>query len=232
MRPWVIAHRTCPRDAPENSLAGIAKAIELGADAVEIDVRRTADGEPVLMHDRWLLRTARRPWRVDQVELARLRGLRLSGGESIPTLAEALAALGSELKVAIDVKDPGAGEAVVSEIRNQGLEERVLFWSKHEPALRVAASRAPDVERSLLRDTRSESELIRFLHDALELGARGVSAHWSAVPDSLRERCRGQGIRLYSWCKTRTIDESKLAVIDGLVTDWPGPARQLLDGDD
>ncbi|MDH3707216.1 MAG: glycerophosphodiester phosphodiesterase, partial [Acidimicrobiia bacterium] len=46
-RPTVIAHRTCPLDGPENSLAGIATARELGADLVEIDVRRTADGVPV-----------------------------------------------------------------------------------------------------------------------------------------------------------------------------------------
>lgn len=52
MRPLVIAHRTCPRDAPENSLEGIARATELGADVVEVDVRRTADGVPVLVHDR------------------------------------------------------------------------------------------------------------------------------------------------------------------------------------
>ncbi len=44
MAAVIIAHRTCPRHAPENSLAGIRKAAELGADAVEIAVQRTLDG--------------------------------------------------------------------------------------------------------------------------------------------------------------------------------------------
>ncbi len=54
----IIAHRTCPRHATENSLEGIRKAAELGADGVEIDVQRTLDGVPILMHDKTLWRTA------------------------------------------------------------------------------------------------------------------------------------------------------------------------------
>ena len=57
----IIAHRACLLHAPENSLAGIRKAAELGADGVEIDLRRTLDGVPVLMHDRSPWRTARLP---------------------------------------------------------------------------------------------------------------------------------------------------------------------------
>ncbi len=64
MPPVIIAHRTSPRDAPENSLAGIARSAELGADYVEIDVRLTRDGVPVMLHDALLLRTTGRPWPV------------------------------------------------------------------------------------------------------------------------------------------------------------------------
>ena len=56
MPPVIIAHRTSPRDAPENSLAGIRRSAELEADYVEIDVRLTRDGVPVMLHDALLLR--------------------------------------------------------------------------------------------------------------------------------------------------------------------------------
>jgi glycerophosphoryl diester phosphodiesterase len=221
VRPLVIAHRTCPLDAPENSLAGIATAVAAGADAVEVDVRRSADGTPMLLHDRWLLRTTLRPVRLEWITAARALRLTLRGGGSVPTLAEALAALGTTMKVAIDVKDAGAGDAVIAEVRNQGLEARTLFWSKHEPALRAAARHAPEVEISLLRDTKTPAQLDRLLADTTEFGARGISAHWSQVTPELAERCRAQGVRLYAWCKSEAIDPAKLELLDGLVTDWP-----------
>lgn len=56
-RPWVIAHRGASREAPENTLAAIVRAVALGVDAIEIDVHLTADGTPVLLHDATLCRT-------------------------------------------------------------------------------------------------------------------------------------------------------------------------------
>jgi glycerophosphoryl diester phosphodiesterase len=227
--PIVIAHRTCPRDAPENSLAGIAKAIELGADAVEIDVRRTSDGKPMLLHDRWMLRTTWRPLRLEWVTEDRVRRMGLRGGGSVPTLAEGLAALGPTMNVAVDVKDRGAADVVISEIRNQGLEDRALFWSKHEPAVRAAAARAPELEISLLRDTKDPSELDRFLADTIEFGANGISAHWSQVDAALAERCAAAGIKLYAWCRKETVELERLALLDGIVTDWPSAARSAVE---
>jgi glycerophosphoryl diester phosphodiesterase len=211
VKPLVIAHRTCPRDAPENSLAGITKAIELGADVVEIDVRRTSDGQPMLLHDRWLLRTTLRPFRLEWVTEQRAKQMRLRGGGTIPTLGEALATLGPDLKVAIDVKDGAAADAVISEVRNQGLESRTLFWSQHEPAVRTAVTTAPELEISLLRDTKTATELDRFVAHTIEFGARGISAHWSQVTAELAQRCRKARIRLYAWCKNESIDAAKLA---------------------
>ncbi|MCI0815025.1 MAG: glycerophosphodiester phosphodiesterase, partial [Chloroflexi bacterium] len=51
MRPLVISHAACGGHAPENTLQGVRAAIELGAEAIEIDVQASSDGVPVLMHD-------------------------------------------------------------------------------------------------------------------------------------------------------------------------------------
>jgi glycerophosphoryl diester phosphodiesterase len=225
----IIAHRTCPRDAPENSLAGIRAAALAGADAVEVDVRRSGDGVPMLLHDCRLLRTAGRLGRVDRMEADRLVRMRLRGGGTIPTFAAALAALGPTLRIAIDVKDGGAGDAVISEIRNQQLQDRSLFWSQHEEAVRRAVGSAPELEVALLRDTRTAEQTAAFLADAVRLRAHGISAHWSQVSPDLAGRCRERDLRLYAWCKTRSIDLGKLALLDGLVTDWPAIARSSID---
>ena len=231
MTALVIAHRTCPRQAPENSIAGIREAARAGADAVEVDVRVTADGHPVLMHDPTLWRTTRRGRRVDRTLLAELRRLRLRGSEEpAPTLAEALAALDGDLRMAIDVKDPAATDAVLAEVRDQHAAGRVLFWAKSAAAVARAAERAPEIEGSLLRDARRPDELRRFLADAVSARARGISAHWSVITPRFVDEARGHGLRVYAWCKTRDISPAKAASLDGLVTDWPAAARALLGG--
>ena len=229
MTVLVIAHRTCPRDAPENSIAGIREAARAGADAVEIDVRLTGDGQPVLMHDPSLWRTTRRARRLDRTSLAEVRRLRLRGSvENVPTLAEALAALDGDLRMAIDVKDPAAADAVLSEVRNQDAAGRVLFWAKSAAAVALAAGRARDIEGSLLRDARRPDEIRRFLADATSAGARGISAHWSVITRSFVDDARARDLRVYAWCKTSAIAPARLALLDGIVTDWPSVARAML----
>jgi glycerophosphoryl diester phosphodiesterase len=226
----VIAHRTCPRDATENSLAGIRAAADSGAEVVEIDVRLTSDRQPVLMHDPRLWRMTHRARRLDHTSLAELRRLRLRGSdEPPPTLAEALAALAEHQQVAIDVKDPAASDAVLTEVRNHRLEHRAKFWAKSTTAVAFAAGRSPDVERALLRDARRPDDVQRFLDDAGRCMANAISAHWSIVSRAFVDEARSRGLRVYAWCKTARIDERKLVLLDGVVTDWPVAARSLLD---
>src|SRR3978361_1384053 len=110
-RPVVIAHRCGPLDADppaaENSIAGMLTSVELGADAVEIDVRLSLSGTPVLMHDITARRTGGFPLPVrlmSEQQLGRTRLYRAK--EPIPTLAAMLAAVPAGVPVAADVKDP------------------------------------------------------------------------------------------------------------------------------
>jgi len=198
---------------------------------VEIDVRLTSDGHPVLMHDPSLWRMTRRAGSIDRTPLAVLRRLRLRGSdETVPTFAEALAALDGDLRMAIDVKDPAAATAVLAEVSNQGAADRVLFWAKSATAVALAAERAPEIESSLLRDAKRPADVRRFLDDAVGAGARGISAHWSVIAQSFVDDVHRRGLRVYAWCKTREIPASKARLLDGLVTDWPRVARAALNG--
>ena len=161
--PMVIAHRTCALDAPENSLEGIRRSGELGAGAVELDVRLTRDRVPILMHDPTPHRTAGGRLAVRCTSSVRLQRLRLANGEPVPTLAGALAALPSVLRVAIDVKADRAIDATVTEVCNQNLQARSLIWSRDTSTVRYSADREPTIEPGLLRDARSVYGIARFL---------------------------------------------------------------------
>jgi glycerophosphoryl diester phosphodiesterase len=231
MRTLVIAHRTCPLQVCENSIAGIRLAADLGADGVEIDVQRTLDGVPVLMHDRTLWRSAGLCWPARLLPFALLRRRRLRGlPQAIPTLREALEALPAGLIVAIDIKHASAAPVTLAEVRRQRLESRTLLWSKQISAIRYTAREAPEIESSLLRDALTPRSLQRFLDDAQRSGARGISAHWDVITEGFLRQAHARGVRVYSMSLSADSQPEKLALpLDGIVTDWPAEARNVLE---
>jgi glycerophosphoryl diester phosphodiesterase len=223
-RTLVVAHRTCPHDARENSLAGIEAAARLGADVVEVDARRNRDGTAVLLHDPWLGRIQHVPLPLRWVPPSWLERL------GVPTLREALdTARRVGLKVAIDTKDPGAAEAVLQAVAEAGAQDHVLPWSQHMPVVRGL----PGAEAALLRDTFDADGHDRFLADAEAIGARAVSAHQDAVTPAFIAAAADRGIGVYCWYQRGDLQDVRLAGIvaaglRGVVTDWPADARRLV----
>jgi glycerophosphoryl diester phosphodiesterase len=224
--PAIIAHRTCPQDEPENSLAGIRKAAELGADGVEIDLRMSLDQKPFLMHDDTMRRMT--GWRLpmELTPAATVRQQRLPNGEPPPSLAEVFEALADGQMLAVDVKTPWAVVPLVSEIRRRGAESRVLIWCTSALACRYAAHRLPAVEVAYLKTALGRESQRRFLDTAVSVGARAVSTHWRAVtPEHVAEAHR-RGLRIFSWHGEEELSPEKLAAgLDILITDYPVRAR-------
>jgi myo-inositol-1(or 4)-monophosphatase/deoxyribonuclease-2 len=227
----VIAHRTAPRDARENSLDGIATAARCGADVVEVDARRSRDGTAVLLHDPWLLRVQHVPLSVSWVRDARLARL------GVPTLADALEVAGEVgVRLAVDTKDAGAADAVLAAVRAGGGAERVLLWSQHMPVVRSFVRALPDAEVALLRDTFDRAAHDRLLADAAAIGARAVSAHEDVVTPAFIAAAGERGLAVYCWYQHLDAQRARLAEVSvaglaGVVTDWPADARELLRAD-
>lgn len=125
-RPLVVAHRGASDREPENTLAAFQAALDVGADAVELDVRLSADGVPVVMHDYDVSRSTGGSGLVHQLTLADIKRLDASagrdGGQEVPTVAEALELIGSS-----------DGTGVMLEIKNLPGEE--AFDSPRESIL-------------------------------------------------------------------------------------------------
>lgn len=228
----VIAHRTCPRHEAENSIAGIERSGELGAHGVEVDVRLTRDGVPVLVHDRTLLRMTRWPLPTRFLSFDRLRRTkRRDNGLQIPTFEEALRALPEGVVMAIDLKDPKAGPATVAEVVRQGAEERVLLWAQSMDAVRHFSEAMPKVERALLRKTRAGAPTKRFLEDAKACNADAVSAHWDRVTPKFVAEARDRGLKVYAMAQNAESQAEKLEMgLDGVVTNWPEEALAAIGG--
>jgi glycerophosphoryl diester phosphodiesterase len=225
----VIAHRTCPLDAPENSLHGIARAAELGADAVELDVRLTKDGVPVLAHDRTCWRVARRPWPVRWIGHERFTGVRHRGtADHLPTLRDALEALPASMGVAIDLKDHRAVRSTAAVVHDLRLVDRVMVWARTPQGVCDARMLLGPVRTALLRDTDDEESTVRYVRDAHGCGATSVSIHQDRVTARVIDEAARLGVLALAWVVDREAHERVLRFgVAGVVTDWPRLARAL-----
>ena len=122
--PAIIAHRGASDTAPENTLSAIRKALELEVDFVEIDVRLSQDGVPILMHDESLKRISGSEQDVHHLSLPQLLEIDAGhwfhpkfSGEKIPTLAEVLALDWNSTGLMIEIKEcPQKAEEVVEAV--------------------------------------------------------------------------------------------------------------------
>ena len=163
--PPVIGHRGACGHAPENTIASIRKAAELGARWVEFDTKLSSDGHVIVFHDDRVERTTDGEGPVADMDLSALKGLDAGGwyaegfmGEPIPTLAEAMAAL-AELGLGgnVEIKpspgreaETGRRVALVLARDWPGNLPRPLISSFSAESLAAAAAAAPAIPRALL----------------------------------------------------------------------------------
>ncbi|MBS0354545.1 MAG: glycerophosphodiester phosphodiesterase [Proteobacteria bacterium] len=190
--PELLAHRCGGALAPENTLAGLEIAARLGCRAVEFDVMLSADGQPFLIHDETLDRTAGRGGRVAELSAAELSAVDVGrcfhpafAGETIPTFAAALEScrrLGLAANVEIKPAaghDRQTGQVVGRMLSAAGATaQQVLLSSFSTDALEAAIEEAPAFPRALLaeRHTRAALDTVRQLSCvALNLSRRWVT---------------------------------------------------------
>lgn len=134
-----IAHRGASGYAPENTLVAFQRALDLGVDMIEFDVRATRDGELVVFHDARLERLTGGQGRLDALTYDELSDYQVAG-EPIPRLVDVLSALGSRCQINIEIKQRGLVDAIVAEVRRLGLQRHVIFSSlRHGELLKVKA---------------------------------------------------------------------------------------------
>ena len=234
-RPLIVAHRTCPSHAPENTLAGVRVAVAAGADVVEVDVRRSADGVAVLVHDPHLRRIGRRWRRVSGLTARQLADVAVLGStETIPTLADALDLLVTlgPVGVALDVKDRHAVGAVLDALDASPFAGMVLGWSRHRQVVQeLAAAGHPRIEVALLRGSRRPGRVASLLADAVAWGATAVSVDERIVDRDLIRSAASRRLGVYTMVNAASaaaIADLFALGVAGVITDWPelAPARR------
>lgn len=161
-QPIIFAHRGASAHAPENTLASFELAIAQQADAVELDVKLSADGHVIVIHDSTVDRTTDGKGKVSDLTLTQLKALDAGSffspsfaGERIPTLDEVFEAMGKRTFINIELKNyttrrDDLVEAVCMLVKKHQMQKRVMFSSFFPSALSKTRNYLPDVPRGLL----------------------------------------------------------------------------------
>jgi glycerophosphoryl diester phosphodiesterase len=218
-RPARIAHRGAPREYPENTLPSFARAVELGADGIELDVHATSDGVVVVHHDPVPRaraadrRLAGRP--IAQLTQDQLRAFTLAPDVGIPTLAEVLSLVGAAAVVYVELKGAGIERQVIDVIRESATRSAVHSFD--HAAVARARTLAPDIRRGVLfsRRPRDLAVLLR------QTGALDAWPEWPLVDQDLITSVRSAGASVIAWTVNDTLAARRLTSmgVDGLCTD-------------
>jgi glycerophosphoryl diester phosphodiesterase len=222
-----VGHRGAPFCAPENTISSFKKAVELGADGIELDVHLCKSGEVVVIHDERVERTTNGTGEVSDLTLAQLRSMEVAGGERIPALAEALDALGGGIRYFIEIKCAEAALPAVEIVRRyigRGWNpERLTLISFDHEALRLIAGYFPHISLGASFERLQDG----FIEQAKAVGARAVIPCYQALNPCDVEAAHRQGLAVIPWTVNNTEDIARIAAmqVDGIISDYPERLR-------
>lgn len=234
-KPLIFAHRGVSSQCPENTLAAFRKAIEIGADGIELDVHRSKDGQLVVCHDETVDRTTDGKGIIQEMTVQELSQLDAGGwfgpsfkGERIPLLEQVLKLLQpTSLWLNIELKTdyyfyPGIEEQTYALIHAYGMEDRVILSSfNHYTVLRFQRI-APRIRTGILYSC----HLYEPHKYASELGVGALHPPMHLAPPEIISVAHAAGLKVHGWFSRERFDPAKArdyldSHVDILITNYP-----------
>jgi glycerophosphoryl diester phosphodiesterase len=228
----IIAHRGAAGARPENTLASIRKAVEDGADWVEIDVQETADGEVVVLHDSDFMKLAGVDLKIWDATLEDLTQIDIGSWydaayaqERTPLLRDVLEEVRGRAKLLIELKyyghDQNLEQRTIDLVETAGLADQVATMSLKYPAVRKMKSLRPEWPSGVLAAT--------AVGNLAGLEGDFVAVNASMAGPRLVRAVQAQGKKLYVWTVNDPLQMSAMMSmgVDGIITDEPALARSV-----
>lgn len=148
--PRIVGHRGAKAYEPENTLRSIRRALEMGVQAVEIDIHLSRDGRLVVIHDATVDRTTNGRGRVADLDWATLRQLDAGRGERIPELAEVVDLVAGRVHLFVEIKAPAAAPVLLRFVRERQLFPDITVISFWHPVIRDLRQAEPRLQTGVL----------------------------------------------------------------------------------
>jgi glycerophosphoryl diester phosphodiesterase len=237
-----IGHRGAAALAPENTLASIRAAAKAGADATEIDVRKSSDGRLIIIHDSKLKRTTNGgDVAVAATTFDKMRSLDAGkwwkdgryAGEKLPTLRECLREMVKcKVTPVIEIKISNIEKAVYEVIKQEKLEKKAWVISFKYSVIDNFRKLAPEVQTAWLvgKNNFEEQGREKVVQAAVDAGCKALNTNYKYFDANLLRDCRKANLAIYVW----TVDDAKLMNklirmgVDGITTNRPGLLKVAL----
>ncbi len=212
MDSWIrIAHRGASGIAPENTCAAFKKAIEIGVDAIELDLHGTLDGEIVAIHDSSLDRTTSIKGHINQNTLNVIKqadaGTWFSpqyADQTVPILEEALDCIAGTTIAVLEIKDDSITESVVQKITEMNLLDMVVIISFQTDVLKTVRTMEPRIPTGwLIGSSHGNINAVHLCQHLNSMGCNLLNVNHILITSELAFEVRRRGISLWSW----TVDD-------------------------
>lgn len=244
--PNPVAHRAASHQAPENTRAAILQALALGFSVIELDVRLSRDGIPVLLHDPTLDRTTNASGPAHALTAADLALLDAGSwlhsrftGEPVLTLAGALKLIDRSVRINIDIKSADAIPPVLDLLQRAGRHDSVIISGCTAPWAARVRHLDPEIDLLLnhppwppATDRALPLSPARFIAAAHHVGAIGINLEHRHVTGEFRRAAHAAGLQVWTY----TVDDPHryrtLAAhgVDYVTSNWPDRMLPLLNG--
>lgn len=211
-----IGHRGAKAYVIENTIESFHKAVKLGANAIELDVRQSKDRELIVCHDDNL----KRVFGIDlPVHEASLEELKKATGSRMITLEEALHSVGNKvMKILVELKETGYEKKVLDAVKKTKLEEKVIIVSFHEEALASVRNLSDKIEIGLIY-----TKFKNPIDAAMKLQAQYLVPLYRFVHTKDVEKAHKSNLKVIVWT-INTAEEVQAYIakrVDGIATDRP-----------
>lgn len=219
-----IGHRGAMGYETENSLASVQKALDLGVDAIEIDVFTIESGEVVVFHDEDVDRLTNGVGAIEKFKYDQLRKLELQGGHRIPLLDEVLTLIDGKCKINIELKGANTAFNVYNSINhyikkgNWKIDD-FLISSFNWDELTVFYQLTRNIAIGIL----TEEEPLNAITKAKELKAIAIHPDYQTLTQKKVTTIKEEGFKIYTWTVNapKAIAKMKDFKVDGIITNYP-----------
>lgn len=224
----VIGHRGAMGYETENTLASVQKAIDLGADVVEIDVFKCGSGEAVVFHDENVERLTNGAGSIEELSIVQVKSLILDGGHRIPLLQDVLKLANHQCKINIDLQGEGTADRVAHILQyyidKKGWKpEDFIVSSPRETELRDFYARNPTIPIGVF--TKDDPLTVVPLAQAVK--AVSIHTYYQKLTWETVKTLQKKGYKVYAGVVNEPADIQKMKDwgVNGIVTDFPDRAR-------
>lgn len=218
-KPLRIGHRGAAGHVLENTLGSIEKAIELGVDYVEIDLRLTRDGHVVVLHDATVNRTTNGHGRIKDLTLAQVKRIKTKDGQHVPTLEEVLKLTDGRVGLMLELKTRGLAKPVTEIVERSCFSSLVLYAAFNHSELARIRRIVPTAKIMPLLGKRK----IRLQDLVGKVYPTHVGIRFDCLTKTLVKAYHAAGVHMVGFTVNDRSEMQRMMDIrvDGMISDYP-----------